>query len=236
MNKAIMLSLQGKWGAKIANGKKIIELRKDAPKDWKEYLDKKTDKLPAEIEVFMYITQQDDIARLSGMPNDEFVCDCYPMTEEQFKRMKSGYSAKGKVIGKFTLRKVDKIMTCLDGACRWFFIRGDKPTITNADVFNYGWDLKKKSACEFNEIECYFENKIGTSYYETHRTKYVGYAWHIEDLVIFDKPIELKEFYPYCKDKNCIYRKYHCSICYREPLRRAPQSWCYCEMLRDAII
>lgn len=37
------------------------------------------------------------------------------------------------------------------------------------------------------------------------------YGWHISDLVIYDKPKELNEFY-------C-----------RKPLTRPPQSWCYVE-------
>ena len=57
----------------------------------------------------------------------------------------------------------------------------------------------------------------------------IGYAWHISNLVIFDKPKELSEFFPYCKDTKCEYRKNHCSICHREPLTKAPQSWCYIE-------
>lgn len=38
-----------------------------------------------------------------------------------------------------------------------------------------------------------------------------GYGWHISDLVIYDKPRELSEFY-----------------CHK-PLVRPPQSWCYVE-------
>ena len=57
-----------------------------------------------------------------------------------------------------------------------------------------------------------------------------GYAWHISNLVIFDKPKELSEFYLYCKDEKCEYRNNHCSICYRTPLTKAPQSWCYVEI------
>lgn len=58
------------------------------------------------------------------------------------------------------------------------------------------------------------------------------YAWHISDIVIYDKPKELSEFYQsstfnsnrdnindlkWIKDKPCL------------PLKRPPQSWCYVE-------
>ena len=56
-----------------------------------------------------------------------------------------------------------------------------------------------------------------------------GYAWHISNLEIFNKPKELSEFYAYCKDEKCEYRNNHCSICHREPLTKAPQSMCYVE-------
>lgn len=54
-----------------------------------------------------------------------------------------------------------------------------------------------------------------------------GYGWHISDLVIYDKPRELSEFY--IRDKT-----YDNSFCWafedRPKLRcltRPPQSWCY---------
>ena len=47
------------------------------------------------------------------------------------------------------------------------------------------------------------------------------YAWHISDLVIYDKPKELSEFN-------------HCGVNYHfnPPITRPPQSWCYCEKLK----
>ena len=61
-----------------------------------------------------------------------------------------------------------------------------------------------------------------------------GYGWHISDLVIYDYPKELSEFYLACdKPKGT-----DCSVCYdrREnrckSLKRPPQSWCYVEVLR----
>lgn len=74
--------------------------------------------------------------------------------------------------------------------------------------------------------------------------KYGGkYAWHISNLVIYDKPRELSEFKTLCTD---FYDGKHCDECeyfidgrgyeYDEsdcgcdglkPLKRPPQSWCY---------
>ena len=47
------------------------------------------------------------------------------------------------------------------------------------------------------------------------------YAWHISNLVIYDKPKELSEFHKRCNDI------YGCGA--MPPLTRPPQSWCYVE-------
>lgn len=75
--------------------------------------------------------------------------------------------------------------------------------------------------------------------------KGVVYGWHISNLVIYDKPRELREFKTLCTD---FYDGKHCEECeyfidgrgyeYDEsdcgcdglkPLKRPPQSWCYVE-------
>ena len=65
-----------------------------------------------------------------------------------------------------------------------------------------------------------------------------GYGWHISDLVIYDKPKELSEFWsadkcPYASKDGCTY-KYHCFRAGQtkrcgDTLTRPPQSWCYVE-------
>lgn len=73
------------------------------------------------------------------------------------------------------------------------------------------------------------------------------YGWHISDLVIYDEPKPLSEFYGYCGDNpKCDGCKYlwvesNESVGYYEqccsllegckPLKRPPQSWCYVEGL-----
>ena len=67
------------------------------------------------------------------------------------------------------------------------------------------------------------------------------YGWEISDLVIYDKPKELSEFYTVCK-LNCEYCEMWGSVrvnaeefdmdCKSDwfnhkPLKRPPQSWCY---------
>ena len=65
------------------------------------------------------------------------------------------------------------------------------------------------------------------------------YGWHISDLVIYDEPKELSEFWsadkcPYVSESGCTY-KFHC---FRSgqmkrcgtSITRPPQSWCYVEV------
>lgn len=60
-----------------------------------------------------------------------------------------------------------------------------------------------------------------------------GYAWHISDLVIYDKPKELNEFKqchkcPYGYEE-CTRHEYSCNGAYN--VQNPPQSWCYVEVV-----
>lgn len=72
------------------------------------------------------------------------------------------------------------------------------------------------------------------------------YAWHISNLIIYDKPKELREFYSICLgwDKERFTKKcdkcnhfarsdedmcYVCDIEGEKPIISPPQSYCYCE-------
>lgn len=97
------------------------------------------------------------------------------------------------------------------------------------DTFNLFMDTKLSclSVDEWN-------NYIGNGW---------GWCWHISDLVIYDKPKELSEFYKKCESamcEGCEHLKYQ-SVNASEydydceylggkiPIPRPPQSWCYVE-------
>lgn len=68
-------------------------------------------------------------------------------------------------------------------------------------------------------------------YLSRDKTDKNGYAWYISNLVVYDKPMELSEFFYACdKPKGT-----DCSVCldHREnkckAITRPPQSWCYVE-------
>ena len=60
------------------------------------------------------------------------------------------------------------------------------------------------------------------------------YCWHISDLVIYDKPKELREFKMLCtKNTDCYLcdRYDHIRKDCNSTITRAPQSWCYVERI-----
>ena len=61
-----------------------------------------------------------------------------------------------------------------------------------------------------------------------------GYAWHISDLVIYDKPKVLREFKPYnrkCEYSHLGYAIPNCKECHDCYVKRPPQSYMYVEEL-----
>lgn len=130
------------------------------------------------------------------------------------------YKANGKVIGEFVCDWVTKITPSYD-------IKG----YVNQYIHGYPAILDENDCLSFQEMKSYLGNKN-------------GYDWHISDLVIYDEPRGLGEFYHYCGDNpkcdgceahyfsntECGKEDYCCSpIEGCKPLKIPPQSWCYVE-------
>ena len=128
----------------------------------------------------------------------------------------------GKVVAEFIFNKVDTLERDLN----------DWLPKNRYDVSN---ELLKDINLNQNELWNYGQGKI-------------LYAWHIDDLKIYDKPKELDEFYG---AKECPYKdwgdvnnigcwEYCCEMFSRGECRfghlkleRPPQSWCYVKELED---
>lgn len=113
--------------------------------------------------------------------------------------------ANGKVIGEFVCDDITKILN-----------RGS--SFIAEDRSYYELQTMAMGSClDFVDMKKYFGNKD-------------GYAWHISDLVIYDKPKPLSNFI------KCHY-PWDCGVCdYYDSLdmscnkpKRPPQSWCYVE-------
>ena len=102
----------------------------------------------------------------------------------------------GKVIGEF----VCKNMTCIQADIDF---QGEKHLYNTAFIENR---------------MCLNDEELFNYIYEGKRNE--GYGWHISDLVVYDKPKSIKEFYHYGVRRGA-------------KVTRPPQSWCYCEELKE---
>lgn len=127
-----------------------------------------------------------------------------------------GEDINGKVVAKFTLKDIDDFYVFNDGLIQyWIACDLEKSCVSYDDLANYIGRGKK------------------------------GYAWHIDNLEIFDKPKELSEFKSstLCSmaykenEKFCrnVCKKWNHDLGYcrrqgSQTLTKAPQSWCYVEV------
>lgn len=207
--KSVLISIQPKWCELIANGKKTVEVRKTKPK------------LETPFKVYIYCTKPKNYYKISN---------CMAATDENLYlsngkvKMSDGFEfwangveyerLNGKVIGEFICDEITYLGNVSTDP--WCALIGD--------VHEWHKQLVTKYACLTEE----------------ELLKYGGkYAWHISNLVIYDKPKELSEFYVVIENKDCEKCKYYdipyerepCNQCQggRKYLTRPPQSWCYVE-------
>lgn len=110
---------------------------------------------------------------------------------------------KGKIIGEFTCDRIYEL----------------------APLNHAPDDVEKQACLTREEIVNYLK---GT-----------GYGWHISAMKIYDKPRELSEFRRSCPNswycESCAMYWGNNGTCGNESLqiKRAPQSWCYVEAMKD---
>lgn len=129
-----------------------------------------------------------------------------------------------KVIGEFVCDRIDRIDVIDDSMMTYIQVN------SKGDMF-----ITQETCLDIDRLQQYLGNKS-------------GFGWHISDLVIYDKPKELSEFYKYCGDNpdcdgcnahyysntECGLEDYCCSkIDGCRPVNRPPQSWCYVEEVEE---
>lgn len=117
-----------------------------------------------------------------------------------------GNIANGKVIGEFVCKAIEEVYQCNSGWVQSY------ACLSRDEFFDY-LGIPRRTHLGYDKK---------------------AYGWLISDLVIYDKPKELSEFFYACdKPKGT-----DCSVCldHREnkckSITRPPQSWCYVEELR----
>lgn len=229
--KSILKSLKPKVVANILNGDASILITKEKPKC----------DLPIDVYIYCTKDKKDYLCKPNewGMP--------YPKTYALGGKCCKNYN--GKVVAKFTLNKVEDV----------FYECGNNGISINGYKWFYTEELdlvqnfEKASCLNENELFNYLQPK------EAGGTP-CGYAWHISNLKIFDRPKELwqfktpKNYDRYQKELNQAYkddarireRLYEglaedneCANAvqltelteYLWGIKKAPQSWCYVEEL-----
>ena len=210
MNKAILKSLRPNTVVNILNGDASILITKQCPKC----------DLP--IDVYIYCTKgnKKDWHLIEVVDTDTG----WEGYEYDYYIGSKGYldwCLEGKVVAKFTLRKVEEIECAIDYDHEW----GRECTYHTDSMCQ---EVLGECSCLYNDIDEYLDWKPDNI---------VGYAYHIEDLVIFDKPKELSEFKKSlrCPVSDCRYCKYNKTVegdfyCKQSrKLTKAPQSYVFVE-------
>ena len=140
------------------------------------------------------------------LPIDVYIY-CTKEFDNKFLTKDSPIMCRGKVVAKFTFNKVEE----------W-----DNTGLASRSEIMHE-ELVKNACITFGELFTYVKDV----------EQY--YAWHIDNLEIFDKPKELSEFDVGCPTNKCCkcrYSKFMCGeiACERPQLTKAPQNWCYCEV------
>lgn len=230
--KAILLSIRPEWTAKILNGQKTIEIRKSRPKC----------DLP--VTVYIYCTFGQElikigdaigIAHILGVNKDV-------ISKVDKRTINSNYRLNGKIVAKFTLGKINEKRNIIEGLETLKCI-DQIPNIKseNGETYIDG----------YINTEPFYNGKVATINVSCLTQKELIaygkgkplYAWHISDLVVFDKPNELGVFYTRCKNSaNCNDCEEHekayfpeyiyeaCTGFGLKPLTRPPQSYQFVEV------
>lgn len=166
-------------------------------------------KLETPFKCYIYCTQ--DKRLLHKFDKGERIDDEHFFDEHVFVRRDTwirGHIANGKVIGEFVCDQIDEI--------------GYSPEMHGKYISDID-DIHYVSCVDFEQMFDYLADGY-------------GYGWHISDLVIYDKPRELSEFFTFKKCNSCKSGYESTACCYDEDCKvpavitRPPQSWCYVEV------
>ena len=200
--KSVLISIKPKWCELIALGKKTVEIRKTKPKlktPFKCYI---YCALPPKEELFTHGCIREYAHELIRLQDGRIVYD-YGMRlccdDEDRPYSKDNFLCR-KVIGEFVCDEIDVYTKA-------FFDEQEERDTYDIARLIYRSRIKYSDLCAY----------VGSKDF---------YAWHISDLVIYDKPRELSQFE---KPRDYIYQSYKRRNSFFKGITRPPQSWCYVE-------
>lgn len=205
--KSVLISIQPKWCELIASGKKTVEVRKTRPK------------LDVPFKCYIYCTQNNRKNALhiyinSGYGRKTFGIIGNWRSGKEIVDVNShlpayrynAYLAEGKVIGEFVCDEITPLFNV--ATTSWNLLAGN--------VHEYAKALVRLARLTEEEMHTYAKGKN-------------CYAWHISDLVIYDKPKELSEFFRHDNSYDNAFGWAFEDRAKSVPIKRPPQSWCYVE-------
>ena len=223
MMKSILISIKPEYCELIAKGEKTIEVRKTKPK------------IAPPFKVYIYCTKNG----LKIYSNENcYITDSLNILNSEaakgFEKTSHFSKWNGKVIGEFVCDEINLITqvgNMMSNKADYRAVSADG-TLLPDNIFDFARLTKK-------EVAKYLDGGN-------------GYTWHISDIVIYDKPKELSEFYVVdkeairkCKNREQSYYAFTdtgyikngflCTAnddwcfggCKKKTLIRPPQSWCY---------
>lgn len=211
INKAVLLSVEPNWFELIAELKKLFEIRKTKPN------------LKVPFKVYIYCTKKPgkDVLHTyvtSGVGRKNYGVVEHWRNGNQIVDVNAhlpayrynSYLVEGKVVGEFICDEIVPV-----------------EVLENGSIKDYNCYSLYDSYVPYDKISEY----IGCGN--------TGYAWHISNLIIYEKPKELKDFYISCFSgcDNCEYKSWDysfggdkdlvCTVGNKKPVIKAPQSYCY---------
>lgn len=186
--KSLLIAIKPKWCAKIMNGDKTIEVRKN--KALASAIQKIIDE-NGYADIYVYCSKGKE--RLVNLIDDSFYCG-------------ASTRLNGKVVFKFRCYKVEEI--------KYHFGYYDMGEWTESYIL-------ENSCLSAEELDNYLQ--ASKEYDETKVSRVYGYAIHISNLEIFDKPKWLIDF------KTKIYPNKKDSLITKS-ITKAPQNMVYIEV------
>ena len=171
-------------------------------------------KLETPFKCYIYCTGYDALWVLDAPTREKY---SFMVVAAYLENPKGANKGNGKVIGEFTCDRIYKI---------------DKDSTDF--LFKAGGLSVYKQAAEEKCGLCVAMTDDELHGYLGH---YQGYGWHISDLLIYDQPRELSEFRRATDPCDSCHAEYtwECTDCKKigGNIKRAPQSWCYVEAMKD---
>lgn len=149
--------------------------------------------------VAMIVHKKKTLEIRKTMPKCDLPCKVYIYCSWGDMRTNYMLGKRGKVVAEFTLNDVERF----DVPYPAYFYKVEKQL----------QHIVQGSCLPLTQIHHYLKNNS-------------GYAWHIDNLKIYDTPKELSEFTHNVPDYTNGVLMYSIK---KEPLKRPPQSWCYVE-------